>query len=134
MVNHPRLYPHLGLDAVREGMRIVTEMDYLIAKTVSPFKPAVFGCGLFNGGTVANAIPDYVFARGTIRAMDSETDLHLKKQFQKLIERVINEDLPQPLRSRVIPLLSTIKKLINEYYVQRKVPYQRITLMNNANP
>lgn len=78
--------PHLGLDAVREGMRIVTEMDYLIAKTVSPFKPAVFGCGLFNGGTVANAIPDYVFARGTIRAMDNDTDLHLKQQFRKLIE------------------------------------------------
>lgn len=77
--------PHLGLDAVREGMRIVTEMDYLIAKTVSPFKPAVFGCGLFNGGTIANAIPDYVFARGTIRAMDSETDQHLKVQFEKLI-------------------------------------------------
>ncbi|WCE28896.1 M20 metallopeptidase family protein [Vibrio sp. SCSIO 43137] len=77
--------PHLGKDAVREGMRIVTEMDYLIAKTVNPFRPAVFGCGLFNGGTVANAIPDHVFARGTIRAMDSDTDIHLKKEFDKLV-------------------------------------------------
>lgn len=77
--------PHLGLDAVREGMRLVTEMDYLVAKTVNPFRPAVFGCGVFNGGTVANSVPDSVSARGTIRAMDDETDKHLKAQFDKLI-------------------------------------------------
>ena len=77
--------PHKGLDAIREGARLVTEMDYVVAKKTSPFSPAVFVCGMFNGGTVPNAVADTVQARGTIRSMDAETDAILKGSFETLI-------------------------------------------------
>lgn len=73
--------PQKGLDAIREGARIIEDMDYIVAKKTSPFSPAVFGCGMFNGGTIPNAVADYVQARGTIRAMDAETDQILKDSF-----------------------------------------------------
>ena len=60
--------PHKGLDAIREAVRIIEDMDYIVAKRTSPFSPAVFGCGMINGGTIPNAIADHVQARGTIRA------------------------------------------------------------------
>ncbi|PJE78981.1 N-acetyldiaminopimelate deacetylase [invertebrate metagenome] len=70
--------PHKGLDAIREAARIIADMDYIVAKKTDPFNPAVFGCGMFNGGSIPNAVADYVQARGTIRAMDAETDTVLK--------------------------------------------------------
>ncbi|WP_434361107.1 M20 family metallopeptidase [Parasalinivibrio latis] len=77
--------PHKGLDAIREAARIIEDMDYIVAKQTSPFSPAVFGCGMINGGTIPNAVADYVQARGTIRAMDAETDQILKNSFAGIV-------------------------------------------------
>lgn len=77
--------PHKGLDAIREGARIVEDMDYIVAKQTNPFSPAVFVCGMFNGGTVPNAVAANVQARGTIRSMDSETDEVLRASFESIV-------------------------------------------------
>ena len=77
--------PHKGLDAIREATRLIDYMDYVVAKKTDPFNPAVFGCGMINGGTIPNAVPDYVQARGTIRAMDANTDKILKESFKELV-------------------------------------------------
>lgn len=77
--------PHKGLDAIRETARIIEDMDYVVAKQTSPFNPAVFGCGMIHGGTVPNAVADHVQARGTIRAMDADTDKILKDSFGSLV-------------------------------------------------
>ncbi|MGF1723049.1 M20 family metallopeptidase [Vibrio kyushuensis] len=79
--------PHKGLDAIREGARIVADMDYIIAKQTSPFCPAVFVCGMFNGGTIPNAVAANVQARGTIRSMDEETNTILQSSFRSLSEQ-----------------------------------------------
>ncbi|MDC9598418.1 M20 metallopeptidase family protein [Xenorhabdus anantnagensis] len=77
--------PQKGLDAIREASRILDYMDYIIAKKTDPFSPAVFCCGMIKGGTIPNAVADHVQARGTIRAMDKETDQILKNSFQEII-------------------------------------------------
>ena len=77
--------PQKGLDAIREAVRIIDDLDYIVAKKTSPFSPAVFGCGMIHGGTVPNAVPDYVQARGTIRSMDEETDSVLKNHLASII-------------------------------------------------
>lgn len=77
--------PDKGLDAIREVSRIISDMDYIIAKKTSPFSPAVFGCGMMSGGTIPNAVPDSATARGTIRAMEEQTDTILKESFQSLV-------------------------------------------------
>ncbi|UNH30895.1 M20 metallopeptidase family protein [Moellerella wisconsensis] len=79
--------PHKGLDAIRETTRLIDYMDYIVAKKTDPFSPAVFGCGMINGGTIPNAIADYVQARGTIRAMDENTDAILKASFNEIVAR-----------------------------------------------
>ncbi|WP_028022755.1 M20 metallopeptidase family protein [Enterovibrio calviensis] len=78
--------PQKGLDAIREASRIIMDMDYIVAKRTNPFSPAVFGCGMFNGGSIPNAIPDHAQARGTIRAMDAETDKILKDSFEGIVK------------------------------------------------
>ncbi len=41
--------PQKGLDAIREGARILADMDYIVAKKTDPFSVAVFSCGMFQG-------------------------------------------------------------------------------------
>lgn len=77
--------PEKGLDAIREVSRIISDMDYIIAKKTSPFSPAVFGCGMMSGGTIPNAVPASATARGTIRAMEEQTDAILKDSFTSLV-------------------------------------------------
>lgn len=77
--------PQKGLDAIRETCRIIDYLDYIVAKKTDPFSPAVFSCGMIKGGTIPNAVADRVQARGTIRAMDKETDQILKNSFQEII-------------------------------------------------
>ncbi|AFJ48662.1 M20 metallopeptidase family protein [Shimwellia blattae] len=77
--------PQKGRDAIREVVRIIDDLDYIVAKKTNPFSPAVFGCGMIHGGTVPNAIPDYVQARGTIRSMDEETDTILKNSLTSIM-------------------------------------------------
>ena len=79
--------PHKGLDAIRETTRIIDYMDYIVAKKTDPFSPAVFGCGMINGGTIPNALADHVQARGTIRSMDEETNKILKDSFSEIVAR-----------------------------------------------
>ncbi|QKJ67073.1 amidohydrolase [Deefgea piscis] len=78
--------PEKGLDAIRETARIVMDFDYIVAKKTSPFSPAVFGCGMFHGGTIPNAVADHAQARGTIRAMDANTDQILKNSFDGIVK------------------------------------------------
>lgn len=81
--------PHKGLDTIREGSRIIEDLDYIVAKKTSPFAPAVFVCGMFNGGTIPNAVAGYTQARGTIRSMDEETNNILQGSFKSLVEQSI---------------------------------------------
>lgn len=77
--------PHLGLDAIREAARLIEHMDYIVAKKTSPFSPAVFGCGMIHGGAIPNAVCDFVEARGTIRAMDAQTNDVLIQSFDEVV-------------------------------------------------
>lgn len=79
--------PHKGLDAIREMTRLIDYMDYVVAKKIDPFSPAVFGCGMIQGGTIPNAVADYAQARGTIRSMDEKTDQTLKESFKEIVAR-----------------------------------------------
>lgn len=76
--------PHKGLDALREGARILSQMDYIVAKRTNPFSPAVFSCGVFRGGDVPNAVADSAFLQGMLRAMDSDTNAVLLDSFKDI--------------------------------------------------
>lgn len=76
--------PHLGLDALREGVRIVADMDYIISKCINPFHTAVFSCGSFHSGTIANGVADSAILKGSLRAMDKQSDEILKNALKNI--------------------------------------------------
>lgn len=117
--------PHKGKDAIREAVRIIDELDYIIAKRTSPFSPAVFGCGMISGGTIPNAIADYVQARGTIRAMDEATDSLLKDSL-KSIEK---ESLLRGFKTSMV--CTGYPAVINHQYAYQRIVAAASSFLND---
>ena len=64
--------PHLGVDPVVVAAEIITALQTLVAREVSPFHPAVVTFGSIHGGNAFNVIADSVELRGTLRAYDPD--------------------------------------------------------------
>lgn len=60
-------YPHLGIDPINIAAHIYMGLQELIARESDPTHACVLTIGHFEGGSVANIIPDTALLEGTIR-------------------------------------------------------------------
>lgn len=78
-------YPHLTVDPVLAACQIVTLLQQVVARNVSPFQPAVITVGMIHGGSAPNVIPDEVTFKATVRTMDPA----LRQSMPERIEAVV---------------------------------------------
>ncbi len=64
--------PETGVDPINIAVHIYLALQEIIAREVSPSKPAVITIGKFVGGEAPNVIPGEVVMEGTIRSLDKE--------------------------------------------------------------
>lgn len=64
--------PHKAMDPVPVAASMVTGLQTLVSRRISPFAPAVLTVGQFHAGTKANIIPDSAMFQATIRCFDDE--------------------------------------------------------------
>ena len=64
---------------------IVTALQTLIAREVSPLEPATLTIGSIHGGTVANVIPSRVVLEGTLRTFDAELRDRLLRRLREIV-------------------------------------------------
>lgn len=76
-------YPHLARDPIIAGAEIVTALQTIVSRNVSPFETAVVSVTAFNSGTAHNIIPEEAELKGTFRFYSEEVG--------KLIQRRIDE-------------------------------------------
>ena len=76
--------PQRGHDAVVAGAQIVSALQTLVAREMSPYDPAVVTVGEFHGGTAKNVIAGTAYLTGTVRTYSSEAH----DAMPGLIERV----------------------------------------------
>ena len=62
--------PHRAKDPVPVAAAMVTGLQTLVSRTVSPFAPAVLTVGQFHAGTKANIIPESAMFHATVRCFD----------------------------------------------------------------
>jgi hippurate hydrolase len=62
--------PHLAADAVVIGAHIVTALQTLISREVSPVDPAVLTIGEIEAGFAFNIIPETAYLGGTVRTLN----------------------------------------------------------------
>jgi amidohydrolase len=78
-------YPHQTVDPVYVGAQVVTALQSLVAREISPLAPAVVSVTTFHAGTTRNVIPATAELSGTVRTLDDS----LRATMRERLERVI---------------------------------------------
>ncbi|MBF4694184.1 amidohydrolase [Fusibacter ferrireducens] len=78
--------PHQGVDAVVVGSAIVTNLQSLVSREISPLDPAVLSIGIFNAGTRFNVLAGEAYLEGTTRCFSMEVN----DAFEGMMRRVID--------------------------------------------
>ncbi len=81
-------YPEKSIDAVVMASAIVTNLQTLVSRNVSPLNSTVLTFGKINGGQKANIIADKVVLDGTLRAIDTPSRQFAKDRIKKIAESV----------------------------------------------
>ena len=77
-------YPESGTDAVLIAAQVVSALQSLVSRNISPFDPAVLTIGVIRGGTANNIVCGEVFMDGTLRTLSDKT----RAMFRERIPRV----------------------------------------------
>ena len=79
--------PHKGVDAVVVGAEMVTMLQILVSRDVSPFEPVVVTVGEFHGGEARNIMAGSAYLTGTVRTW-SDT---LRAEVPDRLERIVGK-------------------------------------------
>lgn len=81
-------YPHLGVDPVLVTCQVITLLQQVVSRNVSPFQPAVITVGKIHGGTAPNVIPDEVHFEATVRTMDPQVRAMMPQRIEAVVKGV----------------------------------------------
>lgn len=80
--------PHRAVDPILAASHIVTALQSVVSRNVSPRAAAVVTVGTFHGGNAFNVIPEAVELSGTIRTFDRDVRDRVLKRVREIIESV----------------------------------------------
>jgi amidohydrolase len=76
--------PHVSTDALLAGAEIVSAIQAIIPREVSPFEPAVMSVCMFQAGNASNVIPEVAQFEGTIRAASDQVYEYLFERLEQV--------------------------------------------------
>ena len=79
--------PHKGVDAVVVGAEMVTALQVLVSRDVSPFEPVVVTVGEFHGGEARNIMAGTAYLTGTVRTWSDK----LRAEVPERLERIVGK-------------------------------------------
>ncbi|MEW5870809.1 MAG: amidohydrolase [Chloroflexota bacterium] len=80
--------PHLAVDPVLACAQVISALQSIVARSVSPLDTAVVSVTLVRGGETFNVIPPEVELQGTIRTFDPATRQVVLQRFRELVTGV----------------------------------------------
>ncbi len=80
--------PHLAVDPVSASAQIITALQSIVSRNVSPLDTAVVTVAAIHGGEAFNVIPPSVELKGTIRTFDPVTRQMVLQRFKDIVEHV----------------------------------------------
>ena len=81
-------YPESSADAIVCAAQVITALQTLVSRNLSPLSSAVLSIGMIHGGTASNIICDEVALRGTLRTANSEIRTMMKKRIAEVTQNV----------------------------------------------
>lgn len=80
--------PELSIDPILVGVEIISNLNNIVSRNISPFANAVISIGEFNSGKNSNVIPSEARIQATVRTNDPEVRTYVKKRIGEIIEGV----------------------------------------------
>ncbi len=81
-------YPHKSVDPIVVAAHVVTALQTLVARRVSPFDAAVVTVGSLQAGTAFNVIPPAATLKGTVRTFKPDVRKAVAAEFKRLVADV----------------------------------------------
>ena len=81
-------YPEQGTDAILCAAQVITALQSIVARNVSPLQSAVLTIGKVEGGTAQNIICDEVRMRGTLRTANADLRAYMKERIAAITNSV----------------------------------------------
>lgn len=78
--------PHLAVDPVLASAHIVTALQSIVSRNVSPLQTAVVSVTAIQGGEAFNVIPQSVELKGTLRTFDPAVREVAVRRFEEIIQ------------------------------------------------
>ncbi len=82
--------PNLSIDPVAAAAQIITALQTIVARNVSPLQASVVSVTQIHGGDAFNVIPPSVILQGTIRTFDDGVRKTTLERFRQVVEGVAN--------------------------------------------
>ena len=80
--------PHKNVDAIVIGAQIITALQTLVSRNVSPLDSAVLTIGTANGGTFRNTVAGKFSITGVTRSLGQEMRMHLRNRIKDTAEGI----------------------------------------------
>lgn len=80
--------PHLSVDPIPVAAQLITALQTIASREVSPFEPVVVTIGTVTGGTAFNVIPAVVEMQGTARSFTRELQRSLRERIEAIVAGV----------------------------------------------
>ena len=80
--------PHKNVDAIVIGAQIITALQTLVSRNVSPLDSAVLTIGTANGGTFRNTVAGKFSITGVTRSLGQEMRLYLRARIKDTAEGI----------------------------------------------
>ncbi len=77
-------YPETGVDSITISALVISNLQSIISRNISPLNQAVLSFGTIKGGVKTNIIPSKVEIRGTLRTTDALTRAFIIKRIKEV--------------------------------------------------
>ena len=114
--------PQYTIDPVVLASKIVLNLQTIVSREISPFKPAVVTVGKISGGTVGNVIPDHVNLQLTVRTFEDEVRQHVLNSIKRTCKGLaIASGVPDSLMPKVTVHLPFTPSLYNNPALSERI-------------
>ncbi len=80
--------PHQTRDPIAASAYLITQLQTIVSRSVSPIDPAVVTVGRIEGGTACNIIPSEVKMEGTVRSLDPEVRTLIIERMRSILNGI----------------------------------------------
>jgi N-acetylcysteine deacetylase len=77
--------PEAGTDPIVAAAQLITSLQSIVSRNISPLDSAVVSVTRLNSGTAWNVIPEKAVLDGTVRTFDEQTRKKVRERFQDIV-------------------------------------------------